>query len=189
MPRMILPLMLLAVVACQPMTLVMTDAQRDATEEAVKQAALAYNATWRAQEDVDAYINYASDWAGTPWGCCETLDDLRSFATRAWEGFDIESAEDGEIKVMVFSPDAAAVTFTGTATRVDTAGVRQERANEIAGLWVREDGEWKLLIAKNYIGEEERCQGRQEEEEDPAPVRQDAAPGHRGGHRAARLLF
>jgi hypothetical protein len=147
---MILPVTLLVAAACQPTTMVMTDAQRAATEEAVREAALAYNAAWRAQEDVDAYVNYASDWAGTPWGCCETLDDLRAYATRVWERWDIESAENGEIKVMVFNPDAAAVTFTGTATRVDTAGVRQDRTNHIAELWVREDGEWKLLIGKNY---------------------------------------
>ncbi len=149
MRRMILPVTLLVAAACQPTTMVMTDAQRAATEEAVTQAALEYGAAWQAG-DIDAYMSYTSDWAGTPWGCCETLEDLRAYATRVRERWTVESAENGEITVMVFNPDAAAVTFTGTAVRVDTAGVRQERANHIAELWVREDGEWKLLIGKNY---------------------------------------
>lgn len=151
MRRIILPLMLLAFSACQPATMEMTDDQRAEVEEAVKQASQEYDALWQGQEDLDGYIAYASDWAGTPWGCCETLEDLRSNTTQAWERWDIERYGSSERKVMVFSPDAAAITWTGTGARVDTSGVRQERANVMAQLWVREAGEWKLLIAKNYV--------------------------------------
>jgi hypothetical protein len=151
MSRTLLPAMLVAVVACQPATMEMTDGQRAEVEAAVTQAAAEYNAQWRGQEDLDGYIAYASDWAGTPWGCCQTLDDLRTMATSSWERWDIESVEDDEMKVMVFSPDAAAVTSTGTSVRVDTAGVRQDQTFHIATLWVREAGQWKLLIAKNHV--------------------------------------
>jgi len=66
-----------------------------------------------------------------PWGCCETLDDLRSFVTSYWDRWEFESFDNGEMKVMVLGPDAAVVAFTQTGVQVDTAGVRQETATDL----------------------------------------------------------
>jgi len=133
--------------ACQPATTELTDAQKAEIEAAVLEASVAYTEVYHG-EDVDGYMSYSSDWAGTPWGCCETLADLRSFAQTEWDRWDFESFENGEMKVMVLGPDAAAVAFTQMQVRVDSAGVRQETAHELTFVWVREAGQWKLLVAK-----------------------------------------
>jgi hypothetical protein len=148
---MILPLILGAAVACQPATMELTEEQKAEVEDVVKELAAKYSEAWMSDRDIDGYMHYASDWAGTPWGCCETLEDLRSYATRFWNRWDWESHELGEMSVLVLGPDAAAVTFTAVAVRVDSAGVRSEVTNEIANLWVREAGQWKLLIGKNHV--------------------------------------
>ena len=133
--------------ACQPATTELTDAQKAEIEAAVLEASVAYTDVFHA-EDSDGYMSYNSDWAGTPWGCCETLDDLRSSVQTDWDRWDFESFENGEMEVMVLGPDAAAVAFTQMQVRVDSAGVRRETAHKLAFIWVRDAGQWKLLVAK-----------------------------------------
>ena len=135
--------------ACQPATTELTEEQKAQIAAAVMEASAAYTAVHHA-EDLDGYMSYNSDWAKSPWGCCATIDDLRSFILAQWDRWDWESWETGEMKVMVLGPDAAVVDFTEMQVQVDTAGVRRETANELAFLWVREAGQWKLLVAKQH---------------------------------------
>jgi len=143
--RMILPLMLL-VVACQPATMELTEEQKAEIETAVLEASVAYTEVFHG-EDSDGYMSFASDWAGSPWGSAETLDELRTGVQAQWDRWDFEF-ENGEMKVMVLGPDAAAVTFTQEQVRIDSAEVRQETAHKLTFVWVREAGQWKLLVAK-----------------------------------------
>ncbi len=149
MRRMILPLTLCVFAACQPTTMELTDEQKAEIEAAVRQAATEYNELWTSDGDIDRYMSYNSDWAGAPWECCGTLDDLRSYVTSYWSRWDWESKEVRDMRVMVLGPDAAAVTFTTGSVRVDTAGVRLELTGEQAYLMVRETGQWKLLMGKS----------------------------------------
>ncbi len=142
-------LSLALVSACQPGTIELTDEQKAEIEQAVVEASIGYTEAYHA-EDVDAYMGFASDWAESPWGCCETLDGLRSFITNHWERWDFESFENGEMSVMVLGPEAAVVAFTQTGVQVDTAGVRLETVTDLAFVWVREAGQWKLLVGKQY---------------------------------------
>ena len=135
--------------ACQPATMELTDAKKAEIEEAVLEASTEYTQVFHA-EDIDGYMSLASNWAESPWPCCGTLDGLRSFVTDIWNRWEFEEFENGEMKVTVLGPDAAVVAFTQTGVQVDTAGVRRETAADIAFLWVREAGQWKLVMGKQY---------------------------------------
>ena len=150
MRRLVLAVLSLAfLAACQPATMELTDEQKAEIEEAVLEASTEYTRVFHA-EDIDGYMNFASDWAESPWGCCESLDGLRSYVTDTWDRWEFENLDNGEMKVMVLGPDAAVVAFTQTRVRVDTNGDEREMASDLAFLWVREAGQWKLLIAKQY---------------------------------------
>jgi len=133
--------------ACQSTTTELTERQKAEIEESVKRAASEYIDLWFAQDDMEAYMSRHSDWAGTPWGF-GSLNALRSYTEQYWERWDFEVGEAGEMEVMVLGPDAAAVNWTTTYVRIDTAGDRQERTVSFAHVWVREDGQWQLLLAK-----------------------------------------
>ena len=132
--------------ACQPATTELTEEQKAEIEAAVVEASVAYTEVYHGK-DFDGYMSFNSDWAGSPWGGAETLGELRSGVQAEWDRWDLEH-ENGEMKVMVLGPDAAAVTFTQVQVRIDSAEVRQETAHKLAFVWVREAGRWKLLVAK-----------------------------------------
>lgn len=148
MRRTILPLVLLAAVGCQPATMEMTEEQRAEVEQSVRAAVLEVWASFY-NEDIAAYMDGHSGWAGSPWGCCETFDGLSTYAQDFWNRWDIDSHEEGEVSVMVLSPDAAAVRFVAEIARTDTTGVHQEWRWDQAMLMVREAGVWKLVVGKN----------------------------------------
>lgn len=151
MRRMILPLMLLVFVACQPAAMEMSDAQKAEIEQSVRAAVLEAWASWYDQAAIDDYVSHHSDWAGSPWPCggCETLDGLRTYVQDYWNRWDIDSHEDGEVGVWVLGPDAAVAKLVSDVSMTDTAGVHREWQYNQAMLMVREAGEWKLVVAKN----------------------------------------
>ena len=141
--------------ACQPAATELTEEQKAEIEEAVAQAAIAHGVSWRAQEDIDEYMSYASDWGFVPWNY-ESPDDWRSLTLRFWERWDWESHENRDVQVLVLGPDAAAVQMIGVGVIRDTAGVAVDRTSHIKQVWVREAGEWKLLVARNAFTDREQ---------------------------------
>lgn len=137
------------VAACQPATLELTAEQKAEIEAAVLEASVEYTEVFHS-EDIEGYMSFASDWAQSPWGCCETLDGLRAFVSNNWERWEFEDFDNGEMSVSVLGPDAAVVSFTQTGVQIDTTGVRRETMSDLAFLWVREAGQWKLLMGKQY---------------------------------------
>ncbi len=133
--------------ACRSTTYELTEGQKAEIEEAVKRAASEYLDLWFAQDDLETYMGKHSDWAGTPWGF-GSLNALRSYTEQFWQRWDFEVGDPGEMEVLVLGPDAAAVAWTTRYVRIDAAGERQERTVSFAHLWVRQEGQWKLLLAK-----------------------------------------
>jgi hypothetical protein len=86
---------------------------------------------------------------GSPWGQA-SLDDLSAFVQNYWNRWDIESREDGEVRVLVLGPDAAAVRMASDLAVVDTAGEHRQYRWDQRAVMIREDGKWKLLVANNY---------------------------------------
>jgi hypothetical protein len=148
---MMLPLLLVVFAACQPATMELTDEQKAEIEQSVRAAVLEAWASWYDQADIDDYVSHHSDWAGSPWGCsgCETLEGLGTAVQDYWNQWDIDSHEDGEVDVMVLGPDAAAAKIISNIAMTDTAGVHREWQYNQAMLMVRENGQWKLMVAKN----------------------------------------
>ena len=136
-------------IGCQPATIELTDEQKAEIETAVLETSTAYTQVYHA-EDIDGYMNLNSDWAGSPWGCCENFDGLRSFVTGYWDRWEFSNVNNGEMKVTVLGPDAAVVAFTQTRVQVDTAGAERDMMSDLAFLWVREAGQWKLAMGKQY---------------------------------------
>jgi hypothetical protein len=134
---------------CQPATTELTDAQKAEIEEAVKQASTDLWAAWVAQEDVDEYLSHTSNWV-VPWGGFASVDALRSSILGTWERQNWEIRDLGEVEVLVLGTDAAALKATAVCVVTDTAGTAQELTQDYAGVWVREDGHWKLLMSRLF---------------------------------------
>ena len=52
------------------------------------------------------------------------------------------------MQVLVLGPDAAAVRMTNIGVIKDTAEVAVELTSHVAQVWVREAGQWKVLMAR-----------------------------------------
>jgi len=147
MRRTILPLMLFAV-ACQPATMELTDEQNAEIEEAVRRTVTDYLSSWWAQEDLEGHMSYYSDWAGAPFPGFESLEAIRSFAVSTWEAWDTETFGLGDVDVEVLGPHAAAAKGSYYVVEDSLGATRVRQDYEWAHLWVRQAGEWKLLLAK-----------------------------------------
>ena len=128
----------------------LTEEQKAEIADATRQAATQLYASWVAQEDVDTYVSYHSDWAGVPWSDEESLDTFRSWLSGYWEANDWEIRERGVMEVLVLGPDAAAVKGTDVVAVTDTTGAVREFTQDWAYVLVREDGRWRILIARLY---------------------------------------
>ena len=132
---------------------VMTDAQIAGIEAAVRQAADQQHNTWIAQEDLDAHVSDHSAWAGAPWSGSPTLEDMRDRQEEHWARWDYEPVAPPPWEVRVLGPEVAAVKGTvARLTRTDTTGLVQTFTASFAHVWVVEDGQWKVLLAReNWV--------------------------------------
>jgi uncharacterized protein (TIGR02246 family) len=126
----------------------LTEEQKAEIADAARQAATQFKASWVAQEDLDTYVSYHSDWAGVPGSNWESLDTFRSFLSGYWAANDWEEREKGEMEVLVLGPDAAAVKGTDVVAVTDTTGAVREFTQDWAYVLVREDGRWRILVAR-----------------------------------------
>jgi hypothetical protein len=126
----------------------MTKAEIAQIEAEVRQAATDQMNTWIAQEDLDAHVADHSGWAGNPWGGTRTLEQMRDRQEALWARWDYEPVSPPDWEVWVLAPDVAAVKGTVQLTRTDTAGVVQTYLSDWAHVWIIEEGEWKILLAK-----------------------------------------
>jgi hypothetical protein len=152
MRRLTLSVLSLAFLAgCQPATTELTEEQKAEISQEVEQAFAAFWSSFHQEADIAELISYASGWAGSPWGCCGSLEAARSYGQQWWARLDHESVDDGDMSVMVLGPDAAAVRMISDVVTVDSAGVRWEGTYDQAAVMVRETGQWKLLVLKNTM--------------------------------------
>jgi hypothetical protein len=154
MPKAIFPiLIMLAMTSCQPRTNGLSEAEEAEITAAVRRAATEYAQAWRSQEDIDQYMSYFSDWAGTPWGGYDSLAVLRRQTLTQWGRLDWQDTlEDFDWEVRVLGPSAAAVQGTAHGVVTDTLGTSADWSQHEAHVWIRENGKWKILIARTYVG-------------------------------------
>jgi hypothetical protein len=65
-----------------------------------------------------------------------------------WARWDYEQTPAPDWEVMVLAPNVAAAKGTAELTRTDTTGLVQRYVTDWAHVWVKEGGEWKMLVAK-----------------------------------------
>jgi hypothetical protein len=68
-----------------------------------------------------------------------------------WARWDYEQTPAPVWEVRVLAPDVAAVKGTIELTRTDTTGLTQSYVSDWAHVWIVEDGEWKILVAKEAM--------------------------------------
>ncbi|NIM52821.1 MAG: hypothetical protein GTN62_15215 [Gemmatimonadales bacterium] len=151
MRRKVLLLAIPLAAACRLATTELTDAHKADIAEAVEQAARDYRESFWTRENMDEFMSYNSDWAGSPFSEFDSLDELRSFGSSALEVWDAETLEWGDMDVMVLGSDAAAVKGSYYIV-ADSAGVTRVRQDyDWADVWVREEGQWKVLVVRYTV--------------------------------------
>ncbi len=160
MGRIVLAVVGLAVMAgCQYASTEMTEAERGDIAAAVSEVATQNWRAWLAQEDVDEVLSVSSDWAGTPWSGTSSLDAMRNDMAVHWDRWDYDQNVEYDWDVNVLAPNVAAAKLTTDYVRTDVDGIVQNWTVNWATVWMLEDGEWKLLMAKNHWIEKEPAGG------------------------------
>jgi len=65
-----------------------------------------------------------------------------------WARWDYEQTPAPDWEVLVLGPNVAAAKGTAELTRTDTTGLVQSYVSDWAHVWVKEGGEWRMLVAK-----------------------------------------
>lgn len=142
-------------IACGPATSELTEIQRGevAAEVDLRQAQL-----WDALEaaDWDRIKSYVHSSPETAWGydggAVFGWDAMNATFGPAFEVVESQNASLTESRTTVVSPSVAYVFDTGVLSVTDTAGViGRELPFALTVLWVRREGEWKVLFGHESL--------------------------------------
>jgi len=124
----------------------MTEAEEAELIASAAQAATAMMAAFDA-EDSAAYFSNYSDWAEYPAAGYPRLAEMPSRLQASWwDRYENRTTQVGEMRGRVVGPDAVALERIDTSTVTDSDGTRLEQSWVGRQLWVRENGEWKILF-------------------------------------------
>ncbi len=132
--------------ACQPATTELTDEQKAAIEEEVRQVGDDMGEAWRAL-DFDRARSFLADdmdWAIPPMPFT-TIEEIEPGARAYISGISEITLEDEDLFIRVLGPDAAVVGSTSHETVVDVNGVSSSTRTALTLVWARADGVWKLV--------------------------------------------
>jgi len=143
---MILPLMLLVLVACQPAAVELTEEQTAAIADTVRQQADAFFDAFRVLDSDRAMAPFGSDLV---WAENAVLGADRDSMVTAWRGIfaamrQVTSGDWGEVHIKVLGPDAAVFSGTFDWAGVDTTGAPVGAAGVWTTVWVRTAEGWKV---------------------------------------------
>jgi uncharacterized protein (TIGR02246 family) len=134
--------------ACQPATTELTEEQK--TEIADSVAAM-HNDMWQtwSTRDLDSimpyFVNSPDAGWGFPGGMYYGYENLTAYARSLLDGVASADFAATERRVDVLSRDVVCVREYGTYSWTTTAGVTQQFDDYMTTIWVRRDGEWKVL--------------------------------------------
>jgi ketosteroid isomerase-like protein len=150
MRRVILPLMLISV-ACQPSTTGLTDDQKTAIAEEIRQGFDSYAAAVRQlnQDAVLSMFQQSDDFTfaenGAVFRAWSALADL---VHRSWPLYaSVQDFEWGELHIQVLAPSVASVTTTFDFAGTDTTGVQVSVNGTALYVWLKTDSGWKIVTA------------------------------------------
>jgi uncharacterized protein (TIGR02246 family) len=136
----------LLVTACQPATTQLTEEQKAAIEEEVRQTADDLNDAWIAR-DFDRFRSFFADdlrWAMSPMPFA-TMEEIEPGVRAYVSGISEITLEDEDSFIRVLGPDAAVVGSTSHETVVDVNGVSSSVRTAGTFVWARVDGVWKVV--------------------------------------------
>jgi len=134
------------VTACQPATTELTEEQKAAVEEEVRQLQADLGDAWRTL-DFDQFRPFFADdlrWAISPRPFL-TMEDIEPGLRAYVSGISETTLEDEDSFVRVLGPDAAVVGWTSHETVVDVDGVSSSVGTTGTFVWARVDGVWKVV--------------------------------------------
>ena len=154
MHRVFLSLTLIGVAACQPATVELTEEQESVIAGEISERYAAAAEAIRAM-DLDAWMMfYANSDDLTFTSCVEdgAVAMYRSWAARRDTTYahygnvsSVDLFEWGDLHTRVLAPNVALVAATYRAQATDTAGVPFAGDATWVALWVKADGEWKMM--------------------------------------------
>jgi hypothetical protein len=138
-------LLLSGLVACQPASNELTEAQRTEIQEAVLEADAGWWEAWASMENLEDYMGYFSDWFETPITGWESTEALRAGSVEMWEETASWEYEFGTRRVKVLAPNVAALEGRIVSVVTDTADAAVEWSQRYTQVWSLEESGWKIL--------------------------------------------
>jgi len=147
MRRVILPLMLFGLFACQPATVELTEEQTAAIADTVRQQADAFFDAFRTLDADRAFTFYGPEFV---WAENGVLGANRDSMVTAWRGIfaamrQVTSGEWSEVHINVLAPDAAVFSGAFDWAGVDTSGASMGAKGVWTTVWVRTGEGWKII--------------------------------------------
>jgi ketosteroid isomerase-like protein len=155
MRRLMLPLLVFAIVACQPATTELTEAQKAAIAAEVDAVAADWWAAWAAAE-FDRGMSFIDAGPDAAWTWDEGTVYTRAEMDRTWRpDFAQTERQDltfGDARTIVLAPDIAYTirAVTGVATYT-TGNTRPPLSTIETVVWIKRDGEWKVLAGHESV--------------------------------------
>ncbi len=151
MRRLTLPLLLLAFTACQPATVALTDDQRAAIAAEIDSLTNEWWAAWEVF-DFDRGLSLMHDAPEMVWTGAGTRTVYSPAEGReVWEpgvaGLRRQVLEFMNARTVVLAPDIVWTLREGNSSAIDTTGAVVFEGQFIeTAVWVKRDGEWKILL-------------------------------------------
>jgi uncharacterized protein (TIGR02246 family) len=140
---------LIVLAACQPATTELTEEQKAEIADSITAAQDDLWQTWSTREldsIMPLFVNSADVGWGFPGGMYYGYENLNAYARSLLDGVASANYTAAERRVDVLSWDVVLVRELGTYSWTDTAGAaRQLDDYPATTIWVRRDGEWKVI--------------------------------------------
>jgi len=151
MRRMILPLMLLVVAACQPAAMELTDAEKADIAEEFREFRTGLYAANERLDIEQTLAAIAEDVALIIQGTRLSHDQFAPAARAAFGALENLSVEVQEMQVDVLAANVVVNTDVITDVQTDTAGVTTEQTYLHTEVWTKRDGRWMMTHGQQSI--------------------------------------
>ncbi len=133
-------------IACQPAATELTDEQRAAVADTVRQLSAEMHSAFDSKDA--AYFDYFSDWTTSSTAGNRSLEASHSFVQESIWANNTQTSESGQTRTRVLGPDAVVVERAQVNIVTDSTGETREYDVLLSELWVREDTGWKALLSQ-----------------------------------------
>ena len=148
MHRMILPLMLVMFAACQPSVVELTEDQKAAIADTVRQLSMDYLASISTL-DADSVMVFHIDSDEFAWSIDAELslefEEMKASAAARYAAIVSATVSLDTVRIAVLGPDAAVLSGAGAALVTDPTGARVRLGLAVTFVAARRGGRWVLL--------------------------------------------